>query len=119
MEGWGIMKNSSRKAKSRYLQNIVKDKVIKLFNLDPGAVRTSNTGEGGEDLKLLSLTAKKVFPYSTECKNSEQHKGLYKHFKQAKRHNHREPMLVVKKNREPALAIVSLDHFFELIERDD
>jgi len=113
------MKNSSRKAKSRYLQNIVKDKVIKLFKLDPGAVRTSNTGEGGEDLKLLSLTAKKVFPYSTECKNSEQHKGLYKHFKQAKRHNHREPMLVVKKNREPALAIVSLDHFFELIERDD
>jgi hypothetical protein len=113
------MKNSSRKAKSRYLQNIVKDKVIKLFKLDPGAVRTSNTGEGGEDLKLLSLTAKKVFPYSTECKNSEQHKGLYKHFKQAKRHNHREPMLVVKKNREPALAIVTLDHFFELIERDD
>ena len=119
MEGRRLMKNSSRKAKSRYLQNIVKDKVIKLFKLDPGAVRTSNTGEGGEDLKLLSLTAKKVFPYSTECKNSEQHKGLYKHFKQAKRHNHREPMLCVKKNREPALAIVTLDHFFDLIERDD
>jgi len=113
------MKNNSRKAKSRYLQNIVKDKVIKLFNLEPGAVRTSNTGEGGEDLKLLSLTAKKVFPYSTECKNSEQHKGLYKHFKQAKKHNHREPLLCVKKNREPALAIITLDHFFELIERDD
>jgi hypothetical protein len=113
------MNNNSRKAKSRYLQNIVKDKVIKLFNLDPGAVRTSNTGEGGEDLKLLSLTAKKVFPYSTECKNSEQHKGLYKHFKQAKRHNHREPLLVCKKNREPALAVITLDHFFELIERDD
>ena len=113
------VKNNSRKAKSRYLQNIVKDKVIKLFKLGPGAVRTSNTGEGGEDLKLLSLTAKKVFPYSTECKNSEQHKGLYKHFKQAKRHNHREPLLVVKKNREPALAIITIDHFFELIERDD
>ena len=97
----------------------MKDKVIKLFNLEPGAVRTSNTGEGGEDLKLLSLTAKKVFPYSTECKNSEQHKGLYKHFKQAKKHNHREPLLCVKKNREPALAIITLDHFFELIERDD
>ena len=113
------MHNNSRKAKSRYLQNIVKDKVIKLFKLDPGAVRTSNTGEGGEDLKLLSLTAKKVFPYSTECKNSEQHKGLYKHFKQAKRHNHREPLLVCKKNREPALAVITLDHFFQLIERDD
>jgi hypothetical protein len=113
------MKNSSRKAKSRYLQNIVKDKIIKLFKLPAGSIRTSNTGEGGEDIKLLSLTAKKVFPYSTECKNSELHRGLYKHFKQAKRHNHREPMLCVKKNREPALAIVTLDHFFDLIERND
>ena len=49
--------NNSRKAKSRYLQNIVKDRVIRLFKLPPGAVRTSNTGENGEDLKLLSLTA--------------------------------------------------------------
>jgi|TARA_B110001454_G_scaffold57425_1_gene56104 hypothetical protein len=113
------MNNNSRKAKSRYLQNIVKDKVIKLFKLSPGAIRTSNTGESGEDLKLLSLTAKRVFNYSTECKNSEQHIGLYKHFKQAKGHNHREPLLVVKKNREPALAIITLDHFFDLIERDD
>ena len=113
------MRNNSRKAKSRYLQNIVKDKIIKLFKLNPGAIRTSNTGEGGEDIKLLSLTAKRVFNYSTECKNSELHIGLYKHFKQAKRHNHREALLVVKKNREPALAIITLDHFFELIERDD
>ena len=97
----------------------MKDKIIKLFKLPAGSIRTSNTGEGGEDIKLLSLTAKKVFPYSTECKNSELHRGLYKHFKQAKRHNHREPMLCVKKNREPALAIVTLDHFFDLIERDD
>jgi len=113
------MKNKSRKAKSRYLQNIVKDKIIKLFKLPSGAIRTSNTGEGGEDIKLLSLTAKRVFNYSTECKNSEMHIGLYKNFKQAKGHNHREPLLVVKKNRDPALAIVTLDHFFELIERDD
>ena len=111
--------NNSRKAKSRYLQNIVKDRVIRLFKLPPGAVRTSNTGENGEGLKLLSLTAKKVFPYSTECSNTEQYKGIYKKFKQAKKHNHREPLLCVKKNREPALAIITLDHFFELIERDD
>ena len=75
--------------------------------------------EGGEDIKLLSLTAKRVFNYSTECKNSELHLGLYKNFRQAKKHSHRTPLLVVKKNREPALAIITLDHFFELIERDD
>ena len=45
--------------------------------------------------------------------------SVYKHFKQAKGHNHRTPLLCVKKNREPALAIITLDHFFELIERDD
>ena len=70
------MNNNSRQAKGRYLQNIVKDKIIKLFNLPPGSIRTSNTGENGEDVKLLSL-------------------------------------------REPALAIISLDHFFDLIEKDD
>tara|TARA_R110000824_G_scaffold224326_2_gene412009 strand:+ start:86 stop:427 length:342 start_codon:yes stop_codon:yes gene_type:complete len=113
------MHNNSRKAKSRYLQNIVKDKIIKLFKLPPGSIRTSNTGENGEDIKLLSLTSKRVFNYSTECKNSEMHKGLYRNFRQAKKHNHREPLLVVKKNREPALAIITLDHFFQLIERDD
>ena len=113
------MHNNSRKAKSRYLQNIMKDKIIKLFRLPSGAIRTSNTGEGGEDIKLLSLTAKRVFNYSTECKNSEMHIGLYKNFRQAKKHSHRTPLLVVKKNREPALAIITLDHFFELIERDD
>ena len=113
------MKNNSRKAKARYLQNIVKEKIIKLFKLNPDAIRTSNTGENGEDIKLLSLTAKRVFNYSTECKNSEMHLGLYKNFRQAKKHSHRTPLLVVKKNRQPALAIVTLDHFFELIERDD
>ena len=113
------MHNNSRKAKSRYLQNIVKDKIIKLFKLPPGSIRTSNTGENGEDIKLLSLTSKKVFNYSTECKNSEMHKGLYRHFKQAKKHNHREPLLCVKKNREPALAIITLNHFFDLIEKND
>jgi hypothetical protein len=113
------MKNNSRKAKARYLQNIVKDKIIKLFKLPSGAIRTSNTGENGEDIKLLSLTAKRVFNYSTECKNSELHLGLYKNFRQAKKHSHRTPLLVVKKNREPSLAIITLDHFFELIERDD
>ena len=52
------MKNKSREAKSRYLQNIVKDKIIKLFKLNPSDIRTSNTGENGEDIKLLSITSK-------------------------------------------------------------
>ena len=113
------MKNKSREAKSRYLQNIVREKIIRLFKLNPSDIRTSNTGENGEDVKLLSITTKRAFPYSTECKNSEQHIGLYKNFNQANKHNHREPLLVIKKNRERPLAVITLDHFFELIEKDD
>ena len=85
------MKQNSRQNKARYLQNLVKDKICKTFNLDNKDVRTSTLGENGEDVKLLTLTAKRVFPYATECKNTEQFIGLYKHFKQSKNHNHREP----------------------------
>lgn len=113
------MNNNSRKAKSRYLQNIVREKIIRLFKLDPSDIRTSNTGENGEDIKLLSITSKRAFPYSVECTNTEQYIGLYRKFKQAKKHNHREPILVVKKNRSEPLAVITLDHFFELIGKDD
>ena len=113
------MKNKSREAKSRYLQNIVREKIIKLFKLNPSDIRTSNTGENGEDVKLLSITAKRAFPYSTECKNSEQHIGLYKNFKQANKHNHREPLLVIKTTRRKPLAIIDLEHLFQLQEDTD
>ena len=113
------MHNNSRKAKSRYLQNIVKDKIINLFKLNPADIRTSNTGENGEDIKLLSITSKRVFPYSVECTNTEQYIGLYRKFKQAEKHNHRQPLLLVKKNKSKTLAIITLDHFFELIENND
>ena len=88
------MKQNSRQNKARYLQNLVKD-------------------------KMLTLTAKRVFPYATECKNTEQFIGLYKHFKQSKNHNHREPLLIIKMNRQQPLAVISLEHFFELLEKED
>ena len=92
---------------------------LKTFNLDNKDVRTSTLGENGEDVKLLTLTAKRVFPYATECKNTEQFIGLYKHFKQSKNHNHREPLLIIKMNRQQPLAVISLEHFFELLEKED
>ena len=113
------MKNKSRQAKGRYLQNLVKEKISKTFNLGNKDIRTSNTGENGEDIKLLTLTAKKVFPYATECSNIEQYIGLYRKFKQSKGHNHREPLLILKKNRSQPLAVITLEHFFELLEKED
>ena len=109
------MKNRSKQQKSRYLQNLVKDRIFELYpSLTKKDIRTSTTGENGADVKLLTLAARKLFPYSIECKNREDFKGLYQHFNQAQRHTPQEPLLVVKMNREKPLAIITLDHFFEL-----
>ena len=97
------MKQNSRQNKARYLQNLVKDKICKTFNLSNKDVRTSTLGENKEDIKLLTLTAKRVFPYSTECTNTEQYTGLYKKFKQSNGHNHRTPLLVIKMNKQKPL----------------
>ena len=110
------MKQKSRTAKGRYLQNIVKDKIIELYPvLTKKDIRTSMVGENNADIKLLSHTAKKFLPYSVECKNRNDFKGIYNGFRQAVKHSPREPVLVIKTNREKPLAIIDLDHFFKLL----
>jgi len=47
------MKNRSKQQKSRYLQNLVKDRIIKLYpSLTKKDIRTSTTGENEADVKL-------------------------------------------------------------------
>jgi hypothetical protein len=70
--------------------------------------------ESGEDLKLSPL-AKSLFPYSVECKYREVFKTLYGFYDQAAKGDG-EPLLVVKMNNKPAMAIITLDKFFELIK---
>ena len=111
------MKPNSRKAKGRYLQNIVKERIIKLYPvLGKDDIRTSLMSESGTDIKLTSHTARKLFPYSIECKNRQDFKTLYNYFSQARRHVALEPLLCVKMNRERPLAIIDLEHLFQLIE---
>ena len=111
------MKPNSRKAKGRYLQNIVKERIIKLYPvLGKDDIRTSLMSETGADIKLTSHTSRKLFPYSIECKNRQDFKTLYYYFNQARRHVALEPLLVVKMNRERPLAIVDPEHLFQLIE---
>ena len=43
-------------------------------------------------------------------------KTLYSYFDQARRHLALEPLLVVKMNRERPLAVIDMEHLFELIE---
>jgi len=77
-------------------------------------IRCSMMSENGADVKLTSMMARRLFPYSIECKNREDFKGLYSHYKQATKHTPLEPMLIVKMNREKPLCIIDLDHFFKL-----
>jgi len=114
------MKNRSKQQKSRYLQNLVKDRIIKLYpSLTKKDNRTGNTGENGADVKLLSLQARKLFPYSVECKNRSDNKQIYSFYKQATKHTQLEPLLVIKTLREKPLAIIDLEHLFELQEDTD
>ena len=74
-------------------------------------------GEAGADVKLMSLMARKLMLYDIETKNREEYKTLYKHYKHARGHGNLEPMLVVKMNREDPLAVIDLDHLFQLLSR--
>ena len=112
------MNNKSRKAKGRILQNLVRDKVQKLFpSLGRDDIRTSLMSENGADVKLISLMARKLMPYDIETKNREEYKTIYKHYDHAKGHGNTEPLLVIKMNRQSPLAVLDLDHFFELLSR--
>ena len=112
------MNNKSRKAKGRILQNLVRDKVQNLFpSLKKDDIRTSLMSETGADVKLISLMARKLMPYDIETKNREEYKTIYKHYRHAKGHGNLEPLLVIKMNREDPLAVIDLDHFFELLSK--
>ena len=103
------MKNRSKQQKSRYLQNLVKDRIFELYpSLTKKDIRTSTTGENGADVKLLTLAARKLFPYSIECKNRSDNKQIYSFYKQATKHSNLEPLLVIKTKREKPLAIIDL-----------
>jgi len=111
------LKPNSRKAKGRYLQSIVKERIIKLYPvLGKDDIRTSLMSESGADIKLTSHTSRKLFPYSIECKNRQDFKTLYSYVDQARRHVALEPLLVIKMNRERPLAVIDMEHLFELLE---
>ena len=114
----GAMTIKSNKQKGRRLQQWV---VSKLLLLLPG-VKTDDVvsrpmGSNGDDI-MLSPYARKLFPYSIECKNRQDFKQLYNYWSQTKSHSNLEPLLVVKMNRERPLAIIDLEHLFELVKEE-
>lgn len=72
-------------------------------------------GVNGEDVQL-SPAARKLFPYQIECKNKAKSE-VHTFYEQAKTHGKHEPVVVVKKDRDIPLAVISLEHFLSLLKR--
>ena len=113
------MKIKSAKAKGRNLQNLVRDKLRSIFvgkKLEDDDIKSQTMGMSGEDI-VLTPSAKKVIPYSFECKNTER-LNLWKSLEQCESNcEDRNPVLVIKRNRSEVYAVVKFDNFLNLIEQ--
>lgn len=110
------IKAQSAKAKGRRLQQTVRDSILSTFpSLEPDDVRSTSMGAGGEDVQL-SPAARKLFPYTIECKNLAKI-AVYNYYVQATGHNDYEPLVVIKQDRAKPLAVVDLEHFMELVQK--
>jgi hypothetical protein len=112
------MKTASAKAKGRRLQQDVAKKILEAFpSLEEDDVRSTAMGQGGEDVQL-SPAARRLFPYSIECKSRASF-ALYKDFDQgvANTPEGSETILVFRGDRKKALVATTLDHFIELTGR--
>jgi hypothetical protein len=71
-------------------------------------------GAPGEDIQLSPAARRKV-PYQIECK-SKATSQVHTYYEQAKGHGGYEPVVIVKKDRDIALVVMSLDHFLKLLK---
>ena len=111
------MKTSSKKGKGRRLQNYVVEKLLLLFpKLEQDDIKGAVMGESGEDIKL-SPAARKLIPYSFECKNQER-LNLWSSLDQAESNcEDRQPVLVFKRNRSKIYVAIEFDHFIDMIDQ--
>lgn len=111
------IKPSSAKAKGRRHQQWVRDKIYETFpDLEEGDVRSTSMGAGGEDLQL-SPAARRLFPYSVECKAFKSF-AIYKVLEQASSNAPEgvEPIAIIKGDRQRPLAVLDAEHFFQLVQ---
>ena len=109
------MKTSSKKGKGRRLQNFVRDRLVKSFpSLENDDIKVAIMGENGEDIKL-SPAAKKIIPYSFECKNQER-LSIWEALNQAEENcEDRVPTLIFKRNRSKTYAVIEFNELIKLI----
>ena len=112
------MKIKSAKAKGRNLQNLVRDKLRSIFVgkvLEEDDIKSQTMGMTGEDI-VLSPAARKIIPYSFECKNQERIQ-IWRALTQALGNaGGRVPVVVIKRNHTEPYAILDLNAFIDLIK---
>ena len=110
------MRPSSAKQKGRLFQQWVRDLLIKVAggSLEPDDIRSTSMGAGGEDIQL-SPAARKMYPYSIECKAVER-LNIWDAIKQAKDNSRGFiPLVFFRKNRHEAWVAMPADKFMELV----
>ena len=109
------MKSRSAKNKGKRLQNSIRDLLLETFNqLEPDDIRSAIMGEQGEDIKL-SPAARKLIPYSFECKNQES-LNIWSSLQQAEENSgDYDPVLIFKRNRSKTYVTLDLEEFLKLI----
>ena len=110
------MITSSRKSKGRRLQNKIRDLLLEHYSdkLETDDIRCAVMGESGEDLKL-SPAARKLIPYSFECKNQEK-LSIWSSLEQAEDNSgDHTPLLIFKRNRSKTYAVLEFDELLKLL----
>ena len=107
----------SSKAKGRRLQNMVRDKLRVAFSsLEEDDIKSQTMGMTGEDI-VLSPAARKLIPYSIECKNVER-LNVWQCLKQAESNvqDKCDPALIIKRNQTNPYIILPLDLWISIIQ---
>ncbi len=110
------MKPRSAKNKGKRLQNKVRDLILEKYNskLEPDDVRSITMGESGEDI-LLSPAARKLFPFSVECKSQEK-LSIWSSLEQAEDNSGDHiPLLIFKRNRSKTYAVLEFEELLKLL----
>jgi hypothetical protein len=87
----------------------------KFTQLEEDDVRSTTMGDSGEDV-LLSPAARKLFPFSVECKNQEK-LNIWSSLEQAKTNAGKHtPLLVFKRNRSKTYVALEIDNLLDLLD---
>jgi len=109
------MNTRSRKNKGKNLQNKIRDILIDEFGLTEEDVKSTTMGESGVDVQL-SKEAKKVFPFSIECKNQEK-LNVWSSMNQAESNKgDLMPLLVFKRNRTKTYCMLEFEDLIKIMK---